>query len=64
MLKSVWRLKQQLPAKINIQLHLYILSERREKHLEIKFCDWNEIEDKFGWGLGDGFLCFPTIFAC
>ena len=31
---------------------LYFYPERRERHLEFKFYDENQVEDKMMWGLG------------
>jgi hypothetical protein len=37
---------------------------RREKHLQIKLNDGNQVEDKIVWGLGERFLRIHLNFVC
>ena len=39
-------------------------TERRDKYLEIKFYDRNQIDRKIEWWLGGYFLCFHSRFDC
>ena len=38
-------------------------SSTKNKHLEIKFNDRNQGDDKNAWGLGGGFLSFHLSFV-
>ena len=49
----------------NVSFHQYSLyAERRDKHLEIKFYDGNQIDVKTVLVLGGGFLCNHSSFVC
>ena len=35
-----------------------------DKHLDIKFYDRNQVDDKISWGLDGGFLSIHESFVC
>ena len=59
------RLKSENLSFINRLVSIFygVLPERRDKHLEIKFYDGNQADDKIAWGLGRGFLCIHSSFG-
>ena len=44
--------------------HLNFLPSTKDKHVEMKFYDSNQVDGKIVWGLGDGILYIHSSFVC
>ena len=67
MLGSNWQLKiVDLSAIGGFTIFLVNLSTKTSTsgdYLEIKFNNRKQVDDKIAWGLGGGFLSFPSSFV-